>query len=497
MKLKVYNTLAGGKQEFEPREPGKVYMYVCGPTVYNYIHIGNARAYLAFDVIKRYLEFSGYQVFHAQNITDVDDKIINRAAEEGVAPQELAETYTEAFHEDMAALHVLPPDIEPRATEHIAQMISMIEGLVERGHAYAAGGDVFYAVESFSGYGKLSRRSLEEMRAGERIDIDKRKRHPMDFALWKAAKPGEPAWDSPWGPGRPGWHIECSAMSLEYLEAGFDIHGGGRDLVFPHHENEIAQSEGYTETEPFVRFWLHNGFVNIDKEKMSKSLGNIVLIRDILEHYEGDVVRLLTLMTQYRNPIDFGADALEESKRALNRLQECLFNARDFLDKRVGKSASPVRTQREVTLSDSIFNAQRRFTEAMDDDFNTARAMAVIYDLVKELNTYLAEQGVYETPAAVAVMQQGYEMLQKLARVLGLLQGTEGEEGAARASGGESEAASAASVQADALVDLLVRVRDEARARKEWETSDLIRAELEGMGIRIEDRRDGTRWRRA
>ncbi len=498
--LKIYNTLSSSKQEFHPREEGKVAMYVCGPTVYNYIHIGNARAYLAFDVIKRYLAYKGYEVNHVQNVTDVDDKIINRAAEEGVTAAELAETYTAAFREDMRALRVVPPRLEPRATEHIPHMIKMIETLIERNYAYEVEGDVYFSVESFPGYGKLSRRNLDEMRAGERVEVDERKHHPMDFALWKSAKPGEPSWDSPWGPGRPGWHIECSTMSLEYLKMGFDIHGGGRDLIFPHHENELAQSEAYSGSEPFVRYWVHNGFVNIDQEKMSKSIGNIVLIRDILQHYSADVVRVLTLMSHYRNPIDFGTEALDEAKRAFERLDECVFNLTDFLRRRAGRQPQPARTQREVVLTDYLFDTQRRFEEAMDDDFNTAKALGVLFELVKELNVYLVEMETFETPAAIAIMQNGLDTLLKLARVLGLFGVDEEPDecipvsqlGGERGIGAEGDKLP----HPERLIELLMDLRAQARARKDWETSDYIRARLQELGIKIEDRRDGVRWRK-
>ncbi len=496
--LKIYNTLSASKQEFHPREEGKVSMYVCGPTVYNYIHIGNARAYLAFDTIKRYLAYKGYQVNHVQNITDVDDKIINRAAEEGIDASEVAETYTNAFREDMRALRVVPPSLEPRATEHIPHMIQMIEKLIERNYAYVVEGDVYFSIESFPGYGKLSKRNLDEMRAGERVEVDERKQHPMDFALWKSAKPGEPSWESPWGPGRPGWHIECSTMSLEYLQMGFDIHGGGRDLIFPHHENELAQSEAYAGSEPFVRYWVHNGFVNIDQEKMSKSLGNIVLIRDILQHYSADVVRTLTLMSHYRNPIDFGTEALDEAKRAFDRLDECVFNLTDFLRRRAGKQPQPVRTQREITLTDYLFDTERRFEEAMDDDFNTAKALAVLFELVKEMNVYLVEMETFETPAAIAIVQNGLDKLLKLARVLGLFAPAEEEE-CVPVSQLEGEPASAAGDKLphpERLIELLLDLREQARAHKDWETSDYIRARLQDLGIKIEDRRDGVRWRK-
>ncbi len=482
------------KEDVVPRAEGEVSMYVGGPTVYNYIHVGNGRAYLVFDVIRRYLQYKGYQVYCVQNFTDVDDKIIARAMEEGKTPEEVARFYEQAFLEDMRALRVMPPDVSPRATETIPRMLEMIQGLLEKGYAYVVDGDVFFSVERFPGYGKLSRRTLEEMRAGERVEVDERKRHPMDFALWKSAKPGEPAWDSPWGKGRPGWHIECSAMSLHYLGMGFDIHGGGQDLIFPHHENEIAQSEAYTGQEPFVRYWIHNGFVNIREEKMSKSLGNIVLVREILKKYPPDAVRMLTLQTHYRSPIDFGPEALEEAQRALERLENCLFALDSFLAKPTTRVA-PVRTQREVELSDSFFDFERRFEEAMDDDFNTAKAMGVIFELVKELNAYLAEQERFPTPAAPIIAGLGRDLLLKLCRVLGLLQPPEeAEEECLPAEEGE-EKKPAGFPAAEDLVELLLEVRALARRKKEYETADFIRSRLGEMGIRVDDLREGQRWK--
>lgn len=495
MTLKIYNTMTRRKEEFRTREEGKVAMYVCGPTVYNYIHVGNGRAYLVFDVIRRYLLYKGYQVYYVQNFTDVDDKIIARAREEGKTPEEIARFYGQAFLEDMRALRVMPPDVTPRATETIPRMLEMVQGLVEKGYAYVVDGDVYFSVEKFPGYGKLSGRSLEEMRAGERVEVDERKRHPMDFALWKSSKPGEPAWDSPWGKGRPGWHIECSAMSLHYLGMGFDIHGGGQDLIFPHHENEIAQAEAYTGREPFVRYWVHNGFVNIREEKMSKSLGNIILVREILKKYPADVVRMLALQTHYRSPIDFGPEALEDAARAYERLENCLFALNSFLAK-PSSGTTPVRTQREVELSDSFFDFERRFEEAMDDDFNTARAMGVIFEMVKELNAYLAEQESFRTPAAPIIAGLGRDLLLKLCRVLGLfLPAEEGREkcGEETAEGGEEKAPGFPTSKE--LIELLLEVRALARSRREYQTADLIRSRLREMGIRVDDLREGQRWK--
>ncbi len=501
--------MSGRKEELRTRREGEVGMYVCGPTVYNFIHVGNGRAYLVFDIIKRYLRYKGYRVLHVQNFTDVDDKIIGRAAEEGISPEEVARRYEEAFREDMRRLRVLPPDVTPRATEYVEKMVRVIEALVEKGHAYEAEGDVYFSVTSFPGYGKLSGRNLEDMRAGERVEVDPRKRHPLDFALWKRAKPGEPAWDSPWGPGRPGWHIECSTMSLEHLGMGFDIHGGGQDLIFPHHENEIAQSEAYTGEEPFVRYWLHNGFVNISEEKMSKSLGNIVLVRDILERYDPDVLRMLVLQTHYRSPIDFGPQALEEAKRAYGRLEDCLFALSEYLQQKE-QVTSPARTQREVELTGFFMEAEERFEEAMDDDFNTARALGVIFELVKALNTYLDEQAVMATPAGKIIAGQGRDLLLKLCQVLGLFSPLQEEEEDLYGCGGDEElrrekkaAGDEASAESrlpapQSLIELLIELRARARAAKDWETADLIRSRLEQLGIKLEDRREGgTRWKPA
>ncbi len=439
--IKAYNTMTGRKEALNPRDEGKIGMYVCGPTVYNYIHVGNGRAYLTFDIIKRYLLYQGYKVTHVQNFTDVDDKIINRAAEEGTTPEELARRYEEAFKRDMVSLNVLPPDVTPRATEYVGKMADMIAVLQEKGHAYEVDGDVYFSIESFPEYGKLSKRSPEDMRAGERVEVDQRKRHPADFALWKSAKPGEPSWDSPWGRGRPGWHIECSTMSLEHLGMGFDIHGGGQDLIFPHHENEIAQSEAYSGESPFVRHWMHNGFVNISEEKMSKSLGNIVTVHEIVEKYHPDVLRMLVLQTHYRNPIDFGPEALDEAKRAYERLENCVFALSEFLG-REGGVVAPARSQREVELSGLLQDTERRFEEAMDDDFNTARALGVAFELVKELNTYLDEQATFPTPAGVIMAGFGQETLLKLCQVLGLFAPLkEAEEEAYQCEGAEGEKA--------------------------------------------------------
>jgi cysteinyl-tRNA synthetase len=489
MSLVVYNTMGRRKEPFQPREEGKVFMYVCGPTVYNYIHVGNGRAYLVFDVVRRYLAYKGYAVTCVQNFTDIDDKIINRAGEEGKTTAEIAALYERAFLEDMSALNVQPPTVAPRATENIPDMIAMIAGLVAGGYAYESEGDVYFSVEKFAGYGKLSGRTPEEMGEVERAEAsDSRKRNQMDFALWKASKPGEPSWDSLWGPGRPGWHIECSVMSLKHLGMGFDIHGGGQDLIFPHHENEIAQSEAYSGETPFVRYWMHNGFVNIMEEKMSKSLGNVVLVRDIITRYPSDVLRLLVLQSHYRTPIDFGSDALEEAQRAYERLENCLF-ALDGLLANIHSKVAPVRTEREIALNGLFVDSERRFEEAMDDDFNTARAMGVIFELVKEMNTFIDEQQVLQSPGGPIIANQGMDLLLKLCRILGLFE---------PAAAGEKTAAEWDEERVpapDALIDLLLEVRSLARSKSEWETADLIRTRLHDLGIRIDDLRDGVRWK--
>lgn len=490
MSLVVYNTMGRRKEPFQPREEGKVSMYVCGPTVYNYIHVGNGRAYLVFDVIRRYLAFKGYEVNCVQNFTDIDDKIINRANQEGKTTTEIASFYEEAFLEDMKSLNIQPPSIMPRATETIPDMIEIMAGLVDKGYAYVSKGDVYFSVGKFKDYGKLSGRTPDELREGEIVEVvDPLKRNAMDFALWKASKPDEPSWDSPWGPGRPGWHIECSAMSLKYLGMGFDIHGGGQDLIFPHHENEIAQSEAYTGERPFVRYWMHNGFVNIMEEKMSKSLGNVMLIRDIITHYPQDVIRLLVLQSHYRTPIDFGPDALEEAQRAFERIENCVFALEGFLSN-IHSKVAPVRTEREIALIDLFFDVERRFEEAMDDDFNTARAMGVIFELVKELNTFVDEQQVLQSPGGPIVANQGMDVLLKLCRILGLFEPAAAECEETAAEWEEDHIPSP-----DVLIDLLLEVRTLARSKGEWQTADLIRSRLHDVGVRIDDLREGVRWK--
>jgi cysteinyl-tRNA synthetase len=460
--LRFYNSLTRDKEPFVPlTQP--VGMYVCGVTVYDLAHVGHARSALVFDVIRRHLLYRGYRVRFVKNFTDVDDKMIARAAAAGITVAELAERYIAAYRRDMAALGIDPPDVEPRATEHVPQMIALIERLLAAGVAYVAGGDVYFEVRRFPRYGRLSGRDLDELRAGARVEVDERKRDPLDFALWKAAKPGEPTWPSPWGPGRPGWHIECSAMSMEYLGATFDLHGGGEDLVFPHHENEIAQSEAATGV-PFVRCWLHNAFVNLAAEKMSKSLGNVLTIEEIVARHEADVIRLALLGTHYRNPLEFAEARLDEAARALGRLR-ALFDEAEGLSENGGRVPDAVFTAVEV--------AERRLGEAMDDDVNTPQALAALFELTRTLQGVRSEMG----PGALG---PGVAALRRLGGVLGLFQG-----GAA--------AGPPAEVRSE--IERLVRARDDARRRREWAEADAVRAQLAALGVAVEDTPGGTKWR--
>jgi len=454
--LKLYNSLVRDKQEFVPIEPGKVRMYVCGMTVYDYCHLGHARVLVVFDMIARWLRASGYDVNYVRNVTDIDDKIIKRALDNGEPFTALTQRFIDAMHEDSVALGVLPPDREPRATEYVGKMLAMIQTLIDNGHAYvAANGDVYYAVQSFPGYGRLSGKALEDLRAGERVEVDPNKRDPMDFALWKAAKPDEPSWPSAWGPGRPGWHIECSAMSSDLLGKHFDIHGGGQDLQFPHHENEIAQSEGAHGCK-FVNYWLHNGFVRVDDEKMSKSLGNFFTIREVLGKYDAEVVRFFILRAHYRSPLNYSDQHLDDAKAALTRLYTALRGV-------------------EVAATAIDWNDAHaaRFKVAMDDDFNTPEALAVLFDLAAELN---------RTGSSTIAAE-----LKALAGVLGLL--TRDPETYLKSGGGQGGLA-------DERVEALIRERLEARKAKDFKRSDAIRDELKAAGIVLEDGPQGTLWRR-
>ncbi|MGA0936406.1 MAG: cysteine--tRNA ligase [Sedimenticolaceae bacterium] len=457
--LKIYNDLSRSKETFEPLQPGKVNLYVCGMTVYDLCHLGHARVMVVFDVVYRYLKAVGYDVTYIRNITDIDDKIINRANENGEPFHELTERFIQAMHEDSDALGIIPPDAEPKATDHIAEIISMCEKLIEKGHAYVAdNGDVYYDVYSFPSYGKLSGKSLDDLQAGARVEPGDVKLNPLDFALWKSAKPDEPSWQSPWGDGRPGWHIECSAMSTKALGDTFDIHGGGADLTFPHHENEIAQSEGAT-GHPFVKYWMHNGFVRINDEKMSKSLGNFFTVREILERYQAEEVRYFILTSQYRSPLNYSDEHLDNARNALTRFYTAL---------RGLPEATPT--------ADSQF--EKDFHAAMQDDFNTPEALATLFELVREINRVRAED-----EAAAAALGA---LLRQLGDLIGILQ-----------SDAESYLRGGASANdGDAEIDALVAQRNEAKANKDWGTADEIRNKLQEMGIVLEDGPSGTTWRR-
>ncbi|WP_288841825.1 cysteine--tRNA ligase [uncultured Deefgea sp.] len=461
--ITLYNTLAREKQEFKPMTPGIVNMYVCGMTVYDYCHIGHARMVVVFDVITRWFRESGYQVNYVRNITDIDDKIIRRAAENGESIHSLTERFIAAMNEDFAALGIIRPDHEPRATEHIHGMQSIIGQLFDRGLAYSApNGDVYYSVRKFQGYGKLSRKNLDDQRAGERVDIDENKQDPADFVLWKSAKSDEPnevKWASPWGSGRPGWHIECSAMSCHHLGEQFDIHGGGEDLQFPHHENEIAQSEG-AHGHPYVNYWLHNGFINVDNEKMSKSLGNFFIIRDVLAQYDAEVLRFFILRAHYRSPLNYSDAHLDDAKNALTRLYTTL--------KSIPAQAVSIDWSHPMAA---------RFKAAMDDDFATTEAVAVLFELALQANKH----GVTEQGIAAA------SLLKALGNVLGLLQ----RDPEAYLQAGSSDSA----WQAE-QIEAAIAARKAARAAKNWAESDRIRDELASAGIVLEDTAQGTGWRR-
>ncbi len=489
--MRVHNTLTRRKEEFVTREPGRVTMYVCGPTVYNHIHIGNARTFLSFDVIRRYLSYRGFEVVFVQNITDVDDKIINRAAEEGRSAAEVASEYGDAFIAAMDALGIDPPTVRPKATETIPQMIEMTELLIERGNAYVVEGDVYFSVRNFPGYGKLSGRDIDELQSGARVDIDERKRDPLDFALWKAAKPGEPHWPSPWGEGRPGWHLECSVMSYEHLGLTFDIHGGACDLIFPHHENELAQSEAAFDV-PFVRYWLHGGLLQVNAEKMSKSLGNFMLLKDVLAEYDAPVVRLFMLQTHYRSPLEFSTDRLDEARTAYERLANLVKNVR-WARAASGRGPGAPEAAR-LALVDSTLAARAKFEEEMDEDFNTAGALGAVFELAKAANTFLAEyQADLATPDLVA-LAEAESVVIELLEVLGIaLQETR------RASYPHTVVTLAAelagyagSVPEDA-VNALLAARSVARSEKNWAAADAVRDGLTGLGFTIEDTPQGAR----
>lgn len=476
MTIRIYNSLGRKKENFESIEAGKVKMYVCGPTAYDSCHIGHARSVVVFDVIARYFREKNYSVIYVRNFTDVDDKIINRANQLGISTSELAEKYIKEFYKDMDALNVIRADYEPRATQFVGQMIQVIEVLIKKGLAYQINGDVYFAVEKFDGYGKLSGRRLEEMEAGARVDIDEKKHNPFDFALWKSSKPGEPAWESPWGSGRPGWHIECSAMSSEYLGKSFDIHGGGKDLIFPHHENEIAQSEGAFE-KTFAKYWVHNGFVNIDQEKMSKSLGNFLMIKDILELYHPEVIRFFLLSKHYRSPVDYSDKAMDEARTGLDKIYGLLLRIENIL-----KNDS---TQKLHLPGDYW----KRFCEAMDDDFNTARGIGILFDAVRNLNRLLDEEKNLSLEIKQALTTGRNDIL-KMGSILGIFY----ESPAIYFEKMQARAIHAQSIDPE-MVEEMINQRYEARKAKDWEKADRIRQQLSEMNIILEDRSDGTAWK--
>ncbi|MBS3975589.1 MAG: cysteine--tRNA ligase [Syntrophomonadaceae bacterium] len=480
--MQAFNTLTNKKEKFTTVQEGKAGMYVCGPTTYNYIHLGNARPLVIFDTIRRYLEYAGYQVAYIQNFTDVDDKIINRAREEGMDPMALAEKYILEYYKDADQLGVRRADAHPQVSRHIPEIIELVQRLINSGHAYQADQDVYFAVRSFTPYGKLSGRSLDELQAGARVEVDLRKQDPMDFALWKSAKPGEPSWPSPWGLGRPGWHIECSAMAQKYLGWEFDIHGGGSDLIFPHHENEIAQSEAAS-GRPFARYWLHNGFITVNQEKMSKSLGNFFLLRDILVKYPGDVVRFYLLSTHYRSPLDFDDQKLEMSKKALARLKATVNLIQETLKNPVPETASP---SSAPELQKALQAVRDAFEQAMNDDFNTALAIAALFDLSREANSCINDSHFVLSEAKAQALAEAKSLFIQLGgQVLGILTGLEEKKDQP-----DQELV-------ERLMDLIIDVRQQCRERKDWQMSDAIRDRLKELDIVLEDTPRGVRWKRS
>ena len=471
--IKIYNTMTRKVEEFVPLKEKEVSMYVCGPTVYNYIHIGNARPAIVFDTVRRYFEYRGYKVKYVQNFTDVDDKIIKRANEEGVTTKEIARKYIEAYFEDTKKVNLKEEGmIRPRATEYIEEMQEIIKKLISEGYAYEVNGDVYFEVEKDKDdYGCLSHQDIGNLKAGARIEVNDIKKSPLDFALWKSAKPGEPSWDSPWGKGRPGWHIECSAMSSKLLGDVFDIHGGGQDLIFPHHENEIAQSRCSSHQE-YARYWMHNGYINVNGEKMSKSLGNFFLLREVLEHFEGRVIRFFVLGAHYRKPIDFSNNELEQAKSGLERIDNAVERLREKI-----KSGAVSGGDDLSGLKDLLKETEERFIQAMDDDFNTAQGIGVIFELIKEINKYTEVEKISEE--GLKALQMAYDYIENIMEnVFGVTLKSQENIG---------------NLTAD-LVEFLLEIRRKARAEKNWALSDEIRDRLGEMGIKIKDGKDKTIW---
>ena len=465
--MKIYNTLTRKKEEFIPIEEGKVRMYVCGPTVYNYIHIGNARPVIFFDTVRRYFEYKGYEVNYVSNYTDIDDKIINKANEEGVSAKEISERYIKEYQKDLKALNVKPTTHSPRATEEIGGMIKMISDLIEKGFAYEKNGTVYFRTRKFDEYGKLSKKNLDDLEAGARIAVDEEKDDSMDFVLWKPKKEGEPAWESPWGEGRPGWHIECSVMSTTYLGDEIDIHGGGEDLIFPHHENEIAQTEACT-GKTMARYWMHNGFLNIDNKKMSKSEGNFFTVREIGDQYPLSILRFFMLSAHYRSPINFSRDLVESSKHGLERIQNAVFNLEYALDNASNENLK----DNEKEVLEKVEALNRKFDEAMDDDFNTADAISVIFEIVKVTNSEITLDSSKE------LIQKALDKILLLSDVLGI-EAKKEEEGLL-----------------DEEIEKKIAQRQDARKNRDFAKADAIRDELLEKGIILEDTREGVRWKR-
>ncbi len=489
MTLRVYNTLNQKKEEFQPIAQGKVGIYVCGPTVYDSAHLGHARAAVVFDVIVRYLRHRGLEVTYVRNITDVDDKIIKRAQEEGTCPRDISQKYAQEYEEDMAALGVRPPDVAPRVTDHIPEIQMLIQKILDRDRAYVVEGDVYFRIEAFPEYGKLSKREKEMMIAGARVDVDPRKRSPMDFALWKAVKPGEPSWPSPWGDGRPGWHIECSAMSMKYLGETFDIHGGGKDLIFPHHENEIAQSEGAT-GKPFARYWLHNGFININAEKMSKSLGNFLTIREMIKRYHPEVIRHFLLSAHYRSPLDFTEEALAESGKALERFYTAMREAKNTLKVQNPQSlraVSPTGPEAAIRNPQSSV-LMDQFLSAMDDDFNSALAIGYVYEAIREMNKLLIIS--HKESAVIDQLSAVIDQINEISGVLGIF-GLDPDQYLEQR---KMTKVAARDINTEEI-ERLIAERVKARKDRDFAAADRLRNELKAKGIVLEDTPQGTIWK--
>ena len=472
MALKIFNTLTRKKEKFVPLKKGEVGIYVCGPTVYNFIHIGNARPFVIFEVVRRYFKFIGYKVKYVQNLTDIDDKMIKKANELGITVRELAQKFIMEYFTDTDSLKIERADVHPRATDHIKEIIEMVKSLEEKGYAYEIDGDVFFNVSKFKGYGKLSHQNIAELRSGSRVKVDKRKKEAIDFALWKRAKEGEPNWESPWGKGRPGWHIECSAMSMKYLGKTFDIHAGGSDLIFPHHENEIAQSEAYS-GQQFVKYWMHNGYLCLNNKKMSKSLGNIMKVREIREKYSGEATRYFILSAHYRNPLDFCEEQLQQSRKSLQRLKNTIYNVKYILKQEKFKDSL---NKNEELLIGQIKENEKKFMEAMDDDFNTPVALSWIFALNKEVNIYLTSEGFKNKKVLEDVVKFYHDLA---GQVLGIL-------------GDEDLKINFEEQEIQNLID----EREKARKEKDWSMADKIRDKLKENGIILEDTSEGARWKK-